>query len=271
MMEISREDFERVLPVAASAYDEVFDKVSAHFERSESFVLTKFFDGEEDKFLDNEKTMKLLKVCVILHAFLAVFRQLDLVLTPTGFGVVGNDTMTPASKQRVDALVSSVLWQMQDAESALLQHLVHVEGWGDTLAAKQNIVSLVYCQRVLCQLMRKDTHDPNYWTDCLQAIREVDDKIVALISAGQYEAMLDHVRKGTLKGEMLEAYAFALKAFGFHILANHDRERQAYRSLIDYLDTHPEAFHSYHSSREYAAIHYEHEQNTPNSPAFFFG
>ncbi|MBO4963679.1 MAG: hypothetical protein J6C65_01915 [Prevotella sp.] len=270
-MEISREEFEHVLPVATSAYDEVFDKVSSHFERSESFVLVKFFDGEDSKFLDNEKTVKLLKVCIILHAFLSVFRQLDLVLTPTGFGVVGNDQLTPASKQRVDALVSSVLWQMQDAESALLQHLVHVEGWGGTLAAKQNIVSLVYCQRVLCQLMRKDTHDPNYWTDCLQAIREVDDKIVALISAGQYEAMLDHVRKGTLKGEMLEAYAFALKAFGFHILANHDRERQAYRSLIDYLDTHPEAFHNYHSSREYAVIHYEHEQNTPNSPAFFFG
>lgn len=270
-MEISREDFERVLPVAASAYDEVFDKVSAHFERSESFILVKFFDGEENRFLGDTKMMKLLKVCVILHAFLAVFRQLDLVLTPTGFGVVGNDTMTPASKQRVDALLSSVKWQMQDAESALLQHLTRVEGWGDTLAAKRNIVSLVYCQRILCQLMRVDTQDPNYYTDRLQAIQEVDDKLVNLISWEQYEEMLDHVRKGTLKGEMLEAYAIALKAFGFHILANRDRERQAYRSLIDYLDNHEEQFKTYHNSREYKALHNEREQNTSDSPAYIFG
>lgn len=270
-MEISREDFERVLPVAASAYDEVFGKVSAQFERSEGFVLQKFFDSEDSEMAKGEKTVQLLKVCVILHAFLAVFRQLDLVLTPTGFGVVGNDTMTPASKQRVDSLLASIQWQMQDAESALLQHLVRVEGWGGTLAAKQNIVSLIYCQRVLCQLMRKDTRDPNYWNDCMQAIEEVDSKISTLISFEQYEDMLDHVRKDTLKGNMLQAYNIMLKAYGFHILENKQREHQAYRSLIDFLDANEETFHYYRASREYAALHYEHEKNTPDSPAFFFG
>lgn len=270
-MEISREDFERVLPVAASAYDEVFGKVSAQFERSEGFVLQKFFDSEDSEMAKGEKTVQLLKVCVILHAFLAVFRQLDLVLTPTGFGVVGNDTMTPASKQRVDSLLASIQWQMQDAESALLQHLVHVEGWGDTLAAKRNIVSLIYCQRVLCQLMRQDTRDPNYWRDSQQAISEVDDKITSLISCEEYEMMLDYVRKGTLNGEKLEASAIMLKAYGFHIMGNKERERQAYRSLINFLDAHEEAFHYYRTSHEYAAIHYEHEKNTSDSPAFFFG
>lgn len=269
---INKEDFERVLPVAACAHDEVFEKVAAYFSRSWDELCGRFFDdGDMTVFIEDDKICRDLKTYVILHSFLAVFRQMDLVLTPTGFGVVGNNELTPASKQRVDALLANVRWQLQDAESALLQHLIFIPDWGKSAAAKRNIRSLVYCQRVLCRLLRSDSRDPDFYNASLQAVGETDFIISELISAGQYDEILECVRTGKLEGRMLDASLAMLDVFKAHLQGNREFERQACRALIDCLDQYPESFAAYHSSRQYKAIHYEHEKNTSDSPAFFFG
>ena len=98
---ITQSEFESVLYVATSKHMEVFNSVEPYTEKAKIECVDYFFGGTET---DDGRTITCAKDYICLDAFLNVFRQLDLVLTPTGFGVVANSTTSPASRQRVDAL-----------------------------------------------------------------------------------------------------------------------------------------------------------------------
>lgn len=74
------------------------------------------------------------KRLVCLTAFRSVFRQIDLVLTPTGFGIVSSGGVAPASKSRVDALYRQPLDEEAKA-SAIVVHLLRSLPWGATVQA----------------------------------------------------------------------------------------------------------------------------------------
>ena len=151
-MEITKSEFEAILSVATSSHVEVYEKVEPHFAASydecKADVLgdvgTSAAEGE-----NNEKLTVAVKRWVAIHAFLAVFRQLDLVLTPTGFGVVSSNQMAPASKQRVDALIGHLRDSILIARGQLLAELCHVSRWGTTTQALENIDNLFFDFRML--------------------------------------------------------------------------------------------------------------------------
>lgn len=102
MIAILKEDFERSLPVGASANEEVFAAVYPAIEAG----LNNYYEmllgepgAQRVESTDESEPLKYyFKMLVCVDAFLSVFRQLDLVLTSTGFGIVSNDTISPASK-----------------------------------------------------------------------------------------------------------------------------------------------------------------------------
>lgn len=67
---------------------------------------------------------------VCLDAFLSVVRHLDLVLTPTGFGVVANNEVSPASSSRVEALIEQCRVAFISSQQTVLALLCNVPGWG---------------------------------------------------------------------------------------------------------------------------------------------
>lgn len=105
---ITKSDFEQALPAGAAANDSVYESVKPSIERQLSFskdVLLGVAGMQRMEDLgEGSSLVNWFKQLVCLSAFLSMLRQLDLVLTPTGFGVVSNDNLAPASKQRVDAL-----------------------------------------------------------------------------------------------------------------------------------------------------------------------
>ncbi|MGN0238274.1 MAG: DUF6712 family protein [Lepagella sp.] len=68
----------------------------------------------------NERDLNVALRLVVVNAFIDAIPAIDLVFTPTGFGVVSTDTIAPASKDRVDRLISS----LRDQASYLLEILV---------------------------------------------------------------------------------------------------------------------------------------------------
>ena len=146
-MEITKTEFENIVSVATSSHVEVYEKVEPQFvptlDECKAGVLgdvgTSAIEGE-----GNEKLKNAVKKWVALQAFLSVFRQLDLVLTPTGFGVVSTQQMAPASKQRVDALIGHLRDSILIARGQLLAELCHVSGWGTTTQALENIDNLFF-------------------------------------------------------------------------------------------------------------------------------
>lgn len=73
---------------------------------------------------------------VVADALRRAVPSLDLVLTPNGFAVVNTSNLAPASTQRVDRLVSSMLAHRDDCIAAILRALPAAPGWLGTEQAR---------------------------------------------------------------------------------------------------------------------------------------
>ena len=66
---------------------------------------------------------------VVNEAFRRALPQLDVILTPNGFGIVSNANIAPASKERIERLQSSLLINRDAAIHQLLTLLCKQQGW----------------------------------------------------------------------------------------------------------------------------------------------
>lgn len=81
-----------------------------------------------DDFLCPTDNVRAIRI-VVLKAFADAIPSLDLVVTPTGFGVVSTDSMAPASKERIERLLESLRSKV-DIELRLLLEVCHqYEEW----------------------------------------------------------------------------------------------------------------------------------------------
>lgn len=69
---------------------------------------------------------------VVCEAFRNAVPSLDLVLTPNGFGIVSNQNIAPASKERIERLIASLESERDRAIRLLLRALAGEAGWQET-------------------------------------------------------------------------------------------------------------------------------------------
>lgn len=82
----------------------------------------------------NNDDARLLKMCqrvIAIDAFLTSIPEMDLVLTDAGFGVVSNQDIAPASKDRVQALKISLTEKLDAAKDRLVSFLLSSDKYND--------------------------------------------------------------------------------------------------------------------------------------------
>lgn len=129
----------RYLPNAfATAQGEppFFDKVLPWLETAERWLFQQFIgDTFEPSLLamgENEP-VRLTATCVVAHeAMLRAVPSLDLVLTPNGFGIVSNQNVAPASRERVSRLIASLETSRDNAIEQLITYLFRETEWYDS-------------------------------------------------------------------------------------------------------------------------------------------
>lgn len=94
----------------------LFDKLQPYIE-SAKLMLEKDYLGSDD-FLSEQHNELAIKI-VVTEALANAVPSLDIIITPTGFGVVNTDNLAPASKERVERLIQS-LRSFAKANTALL-------------------------------------------------------------------------------------------------------------------------------------------------------
>lgn len=111
----------------------LFDKVKVDIDLAENwviqtFVSTKTFDAICGYADDNPIKIITAKL-IASEALRRAIPSLDLVLTPNGFGVVSNQNVAPASKERVDRLIGSLADYRDDCIANLLPLLSRESDW----------------------------------------------------------------------------------------------------------------------------------------------
>ena len=71
-------------------------------------------------------------VYVANEAFRMAVPSLDLVLTPNGFGIVNNQNVVPALKERIERLMFSLAQMRDKAVSTMVIALADIDGYAET-------------------------------------------------------------------------------------------------------------------------------------------
>ena len=77
-------------------------------------------------------------VYVANEAFRMAVPSLDLVLTPNGFGIVNNQNVVPASKERIERLMFSLAQMRDKAVSTMVIALADIDGYAETPQGEWN-------------------------------------------------------------------------------------------------------------------------------------
>ena len=127
----------------------LFEKIQSHLEVAEDWLCANFLSApvlNALATLGDDTTNKLLhhaRMAEVAEAMLHAIPQLDLVLTPNGFGIVSNSNVAPASKERVERLLAALEKMRDDTLQVLLPMLTAEAAWAAT-APCQYFQSVLY-------------------------------------------------------------------------------------------------------------------------------
>lgn len=274
---ITKSELERVLPVGMSSNDNVFEMVLPEVENQLSIFNAGLLGDVGAKMIDAAGTDGILYYnyirMVVSAAFVAVMRQLDLVLTPTGFGVVSNDNVSPASKQRVDALEGQ-LRKSEYVSRAIVLMLLRSEEWGETQQAVANIPYMFDEYDFFVIQRNRMSGDVDEWLKIQQLIRDADRHLRMKISDSQMDVLMSAYRKS---GDYMSDYQSIIsyiKDFHYDWCFGSQTDAMGYplRKIISTMEN-PDAaelYGNYLKSEAYKLNHHETIKNTKDSSAFFF-
>lgn len=270
-IQITKEDFEQSILVATSSHSEVFESVRPHFYEAYTNIQKRFLGYVGEEALEtNERLSAAVVKAVCLSAFLEVVRHLDLVLTPTGFGVVANNEVSPASSARVEALIEQCMVAALKVEGEMITWLSATEGWGESLQAKMSIPLLVFSIEQYAFQVKQELSSKQ-WKDKLAALYEADAVMRKLISDEQMDDLLEMERGAKDKDDTAVELIFKVRrcmifqAEGLLTAFFTERGR-----LLRFLDANIDNFQLYADSSAYKANHFKEFQNGKEKPAFVF-
>ena len=221
---------------------------------------------------EDSTLMKWYKQLVCLSAFLSVLRQLDLVLTPTGFGVVSNDNLAPASKQRVDALEGQLRTQYWKTLAMTLNGL-RSENWGATEQARHFINHLYDEYTYFFETHRNGTYID--WNSYQNTVEEAEEMLRTKMGDRQMDDILDAFRRAD--PNRLEPYREVIACIirftdTWAVKGAATLKQPVYRRLMRIIDSedNKEQFKLYRESIAYKANHHETFKNTKDSAGYVF-
>ena len=111
----------------------VIDKIVPFIDASEKWLIDNIVSDTVFNSISDRPDPSTAKVTmariVAFDAFRNAVPHLDLILTPNGFGIVNNSNIAPASKERVERLIASLLSNRDDEIEHLIALLVQEDGW----------------------------------------------------------------------------------------------------------------------------------------------
>ena len=272
MITISNEFFEQCVATATDATTEVFEQAQPHFDEEIEY-LEDFVLGFETQQLADESLLGHCKMFVCLNAFSKLIPQLDLILTPTGFGVVRTDNLAPASPERVSSLQRALNDAASDALDRLLYTLVKKQpsNWGTSIQALSWIGSVLYTGIQLRNYGIRAGAHRNDLAALRPKIDEAEIMVMKLISHELFDELLEHVRLNDDSNEMNSLQLRVVEVIRLHLGGDEKMLHWRKRQLLSFVEDNLSAFSAYRDSDTYKANHYKPYENKQEDTTFFFG
>lgn len=282
-MTITYKDFVRVVPSAMMPDEELFNSMQGFVDdssrRVRRFLGSELYDSISavDPNLTVHETDRegtLAQACVryiCARAYYEASAHLDLVLTATGFGVVNNDNVVPASADRVKALRDRLSRQMSDYYDEIKSAARYFEAWTTPANIRIYFGTLYWHTRFLRLLGIAEPMQGDL-VEQRPAIMAAEAKLRTLISP-EFFTELCKAEATASTTEMQSEVIDLCREYVAAILRDHVpagtvvwRDR-----ILTYLDDNLAEFPTYAASANYKANHFENYKNEQDDTCYFFG
>ncbi|UKK63296.1 hypothetical protein L6468_05925 [Prevotella communis] len=234
----------------------LIEKLYPYLETAEQWAIDTFvpeaiFDeiATADSFGPNERFRYPLEKLVACHAYMTAIPSLDLVLTPNGFGIVSNQNVVPASRERVDALITSLESQRDAAIEALILRLSARPEWRQSQQGKY-FSSTMFPFLSLCHRLAIREH---LWEN----YQKLHDRLIKIesvladtyFSHEQITVFRNHVITQLRTAKPLEEQVIrTLQSLEMMLLSDMQVHPQSFYDLVNIIREHEEIFPAWHSS-----------------------
>ena len=203
---------------------------------------------------DSDTTKQVLQMLVVHDAFARAIPNLDVILTPNGFGIVSNSNIAPASKERVDRLIDSLLDNRDDDIHQLLVELPKIEGWISTSQGEYFTATLFPTLSISRTLPKPDNyrtrwdyylflHEKLVVVEKAVADNYVSPELMSALREEQVSGAAANLRKNVIN---------SLKAVEVMLIKKPEEKREiCHRELtmiVDKIRNYPDDFPEWHSS-----------------------
>lgn len=234
----------------------LFEKISVHLEAAENWVRDTFTSDKTFNTIvgyteDNPIRVNLCRL-VASEALHKAIPSLDLVFTPNGFAVTQTQNLTPASKQRVDRLIGSMLSQRDECIARLLPELVGASQWLKSAQAQFFGSTLFPDLSLIDQFPVPNSQSPrSRWERFLELRPQIIDLEASIaeefISPELMSALRSENLRGDLTGKRSEIVR-QVKAQVVGYLRSGSFNSRRLADIVNYIRLNAESFEEWHKS-----------------------
>ena len=280
----TNEQLTALLPnIAVTVQGEVplFEKLSPFLAATEKWLIEEFTSDRTFNticgYVDDNPTKVLATQIVAYEAFRRALPHLDVILTPNGFGIVSNTNIAPASKERINRLLDTLL---ENRDAALLNFipLLYVASqWNKSEQCKFFAATMFPNIDVVKHFPRQDGGQwEQYLAIRLQLIPLEEHIATQYMSAPLMETLRSQVQSRQYSTEKHRYICRVLRAVEVDCLkeSNHSAAMQkAHRTLtqlVELVRSNPEDFPEWHESDTAQLYNPPIFENKKNSQGFWF-
>lgn len=200
---------------------------------------------------ENEDLEGLLHIAlaVIVHeAMRRAIPELDLVLTPNGFGIVSNNTIAPASKERVERLIAQSVENRDLAIEAMLRRLIRLDIWKNS-EQFEFFSSTLFPNIDVCRLVGRKALWEGYLDLRIQTMAVEERLAVQFFSHELMNALRAEITNGLAAMSAPRRHVVAiLRTYIVEMLKGGNPDGHTLIDLVDFIRNRPDVFPEWESS-----------------------
>lgn len=268
---ITKDQFEQAVPAAKEPRGTIFAKLESKINSAIEDIIEDNLGVKGNEVLQSDPNgrlaitvMQLASVNVFLHEM----RNLDLVLTNTGFGVVSTNDTAPASKLRVDALDGELRVKWLTLHDEMLKLCFAIEGW-----YQQGLVvidSLFCFFGFLKKYAGYQAPISKDWEDVMSVVLATDRWIREKISDEFMDELIAEMATCTLNDANRGIVHQVRRIIGVAIKGDRQTQYEYLRRLMNTLEGDIDSFPTYAGSLAFEVNHFKPYENRKDDSAFHF-
>lgn len=256
----------------------LIDKIDPWLTAAEDWVMETFTGLSEMESIAEDPASTVwehMAQLTVTEALRRAIPSLDIVLTPNGFGIVSNQNVAPASKDRIERLINQMASQRDHFINMLLNDLCRSTAWTESQQYAWFASSLIQFPKVCVGAVYDRIREGQQWDLFLQ-MRERAITIEDAIA----EKWISYDVMTQLRTEMLaisnpnnEVFQVARKvrACVYNELRGNSRNHWDLDRIVNYIRIHPDLFPAWEGS-DTAKLYNNPPvfKNKKNSSGYFF-